>query len=80
MPNLYDGLDYQNKTLLETMCKEGFLQKDENQEWDLFENLAKITIQWKHTPEKSRNTNPISSKGGLHSIELSIAVEAKIQT
>ena len=31
---LYDGLDYQTKTLLETMCQGGFLQKDENQGWD----------------------------------------------
>ena len=28
---LYDGLDYQTKTLLEIMCQGGFLQKDENQ-------------------------------------------------
>ena len=27
---LYDDLDYQTKTLLETMCQGGFLQKDEN--------------------------------------------------
>ena len=37
---LYDDLDYQTKTLLETMCQGGFLQKDENQGWDLFEDLA----------------------------------------
>ena len=37
---LYNGLDYQSKTLLETMCQGKFLQKDENQGWDLFENLA----------------------------------------
>jgi len=28
---LYDDLDYQVKTLLETMCQGAFLQKDENQ-------------------------------------------------
>ena len=31
---LYDCLDYQSKTLLETICQGGFLQKDENQGWD----------------------------------------------
>jgi len=31
-------------------------------------------------PKKSRNINPISSKGGLHSIKLFIAVEAKISS
>jgi len=37
---LYDRLDYQTKTLLETMCQGKFLKKDENQGWDLFEALA----------------------------------------
>ena len=34
---LYDGLDYQTKTLLETMCQGEFLKKDEDQGWDLYE-------------------------------------------
>jgi len=37
---LYDGLDYPIKTLRETMCQGEFLQKDEDQGWDLFEDLA----------------------------------------
>ena len=56
----------------------GFLQKDENQGWELFEDLAEKTIQWESAPEKPRNSNPISSKGSFHSIESSIAAEAKI--
>ena len=44
----------------------GFLQKDENQGWELFEDLAEKTIQWELTLENSRNTNPISTKGGIH--------------
>ena len=60
------------------MCQGGFLQKDENEGWDLYENLAEKTIQWEPTSETSRNPNSISSKEGLHSIELSIANEAKL--
>ena len=60
------------------MCQGGLLQKDENEEWDLYENLAEKTIQWEPTSETSRNPNSISSKGGLHSIESSIANEAKL--
>ena len=60
------------------MCQEGFLQKDKNERWDLYENLAEKTIQWAPTNENSRNSNSISSKGGLHSIESSIAAEARI--
>jgi len=62
------------------MCQGGFLQKDANQEWDLFEELAEKTLQWEPTPEKFRNTNHISSKGGLHSIESFIPAEAKISS
>ena len=44
----------------------------------IYENLAEKTIQWEPTSESSRNPNSISSKGGLHSIESSIANEAKL--
>ena len=54
------------------------MQKDENEGWDLYEDLAEKTIQWEPTSESSRNSNSISSKGGLHSIESSIANEAKL--
>ena len=44
----------------------------------LYENLAEKTIRWEPTSENSRNSNSISSKGGLHSIESSIDNEAKL--
>jgi len=66
--------------MLETMCQGGFLQKDENQGWDLFENLAEKTLQWEPTSEKPRNSQSIASKGGLLSLESSIAAESKIAT
>ena len=47
-------------------------------DWDLYENLAEKTIQWEPTSESSRNPNSISSRGGLHSVESSIANEARI--
>ena len=60
------------------MCQGGFLQKDEIKGCDLYENLAEKTIQWESTSENSRNSNSISSKGGLHSIQSSIAAEPRI--
>jgi len=60
------------------MCQGGFLQKDKDEGWDLYENLAEKTIQWEAASEISRNPNSISSKGCLHSIESSIANEAKL--
>jgi len=60
---------------LETMCQGEFLKKDEDQGWDLFEALAKKTIQWGSCSDK---TNPTTSRTGLHSILTFIAAEAKI--
>ena len=56
----------------------GFLQKDENQDWNLFEDLAEKTLQWEPASEKPRNSQSIASRGGLLSLELSITAEAKI--
>ena len=72
---LYDGLDYQTKMLLETTCQGEFLKKDEDQGWDLYEVLAEKTIQRESCPKK---TNPTTCRSGMHSIESSIAAEAKI--
>ena len=57
------------------MYQEEFLKKDEDQGWDLYEALAEETIQWESYPEK---TNPTTFRIGMHSIESSIAAEAKI--
>ena len=46
------------------MCQGGFLQKDENQGC-LFEDLAKKTLQLEPTSKKPRNSQSITSKGGL---------------
>ena len=75
---LYDGLEYQTKTLLESMCQGGFLKKNEDEGWLLYEELADNTIQWEPTPKKFRTNDPSSSKGGVHSIEANIATEAKL--
>ena len=62
------------------MCQREFLQKDENQGWDLFEDLAEKTIKWEPSPEKLRNSQSIAFSGGLLSIESLVVAEAKIAT
>ena len=57
------------------MCQGEFLKKDEDQDWDLYEALAEKIIQWESCPEK---TSPTTFRTGMHLIESSIAVEAKI--
>ena len=59
------------------MCGGKFMKKDENEGWEIYEDLAEKILQWEPTNEESRIANPISSKRGLHSIEDSIATEAK---
>ena len=56
------------------------MQKDENQGWDLFEDLAEKTLQWESASEKSRNSQSIASRRCFLSLESSIATEAKIAT
>ena len=62
------------------MYQGGFLQKDKNQGWDLFEDLAEKTLQWEPTSKKPRNSQSIVLKEGLLSLESSITVKAKIAT
>ena len=62
------------------MCQGGFLKKNEDEGWLLYEDLADKTIQWEPTLEKFRTNDPNCSKGGAHSIEANIATEAKLAT
>ena len=39
------GLEYQTKTLLESMCQGGFLKKNEHEGWLLYEELADNMIE-----------------------------------
>ena len=74
---LYDGLDYQNKTLLETMSQGRFLKVDEHEGYELYEDLAEKFIQCEPISEESRTVNLIPSKMGLHSIEMFTTYEVK---
>jgi len=60
------------------MCQGGFLKKNEDEWWLLYEDLADKTIQWEPTPKKFRTNDPSSFNGGVHSIEANIATEAKL--
>ena len=78
LPSSFDGLEYQMKALLESMCQGGILKKNEDEWWLLYEDLADKTIQWEPILEKFRTNNPNSSKGSANSIEANIAIEAKL--
>ena len=77
LPSFYVGLEYQMKTLLESICQGGFLKKNEDED-GYYMKIWLIIIQWEPTLEKFRTNDPNSSKGGVHSIEANIATEAKL--
>ena len=66
----------QSKTLFESMSQGNFMQKLDEEVWTFLEELAENTMQWENSSEKPA-TAP-THKGGIHSIEQSIAAEAKM--
>ena len=80
MPNSLWQFWPPNQEPLENHVPRGILEKEWKWRWNLFEDLAEKTIQREPTNESSRNSNPISSKGDLYSIESSITAESKIAT
>lgn len=45
---IYDGLDFQQKALLESMCQGKFLDKEPTAAWDYLEEWSEQTIQWEN--------------------------------
>ena len=60
------------------MCEGRFLKKNEIERWEIYEDLAKKTLQWEPSNEEFRNSNSISSKFGLHPMEDFLITEAKL--
>ena len=78
---VYEALDSQTTALLESMCQGKFMEKDEDQGWEFFEDLAEKTMLWESTREpKKSNDSSSSSSRGLHSIGNSVATDAKLAT
>ena len=65
--------------MLESMCQGAFMKKNEDEAWEFLGEVVEKTIQWESTNDQSID-KPISSKGGIHSIEYSITTEAKFNT
>ncbi|XP_077222173.1 uncharacterized protein LOC143856016 [Tasmannia lanceolata] len=52
---IYEGIDYQTKQLLESMCPTGFTSyTDENDAWNFLIELAEKTREWESTQESER--------------------------
>ena len=42
---IYEGLDQQTRTMVESMCQGGFLSKNPTAAWEFLEDLAEKTMQ-----------------------------------
>lgn len=76
---IYEGLNMSSRTMLESMCQGAFMKKNEEEAWEFLEEFSEKTMQWESTNE-SIYEKPTSSRNGVHSLETSIATEAKFQT
>ncbi|XP_074342937.1 uncharacterized protein LOC141680673 [Apium graveolens] len=83
---VYEALDSSTTALLESMCQGKFMEKDEDQGWEFFEELAEKTMLWESTrepnrePSKHNETVGSLANKGLHLVGNSIATEAKLAT
>ena len=61
------------------MSHSDFMRMTDDAAWKFLEKIAKKTMQWEGFNKKPPTTNSITtSRSGVHSIENSIAVEAKM--
>ena len=77
---IYEALDSPTTALLESMCQGKFMEKDEDQGWEFFEELAEKTMLWESTRDPSKSLESSSTSRGVHSIGNSIANDAKLAT
>ena len=73
---VYDGLDQQTRTMVESMCQGGFLSKSVTDAWEFLEDLAEKTMQWKTARDDSLGSKII--RGGLHSVSDMSHLESKV--
>jgi len=50
---VYEGLDQQTRIIVESICQGDFLSKNATTAWELLEDLAEKTRQWKTARDDS---------------------------
>ena len=73
---VYEGIDQQTKTMLESMCQGDFLSKSATIAWELLEDLDEKTMQWETARDDSLSSR--FTRGELHSISDVSHLEYKI--
>ena len=75
---IYEGLDQQTRTMVESMCQGGFLSKSTTNAWEFLEDLAEKTMQWETAWDDSLSSR--IARGGLHSVSNVSRLEYKVAT
>ncbi|XP_074351553.1 uncharacterized protein LOC141690673 [Apium graveolens] len=83
---VYEALDSSTTALLDSIFQGKFMEKDEDQGWEFFEELAEKTMLWESTrepnrePSKHNKTLGSLANKGLHLVGNSIATEVMLAT
>jgi len=74
---IYEGLDQATRTMVESMCQGGVLNKSEIEAWDFLEELAKKTLQSETTRYESLGSRINTQKGGCHMVADTIYINTR---
>ena len=72
MSVLYERLEVNSKITIESICQSSFMRKTK-EAWAFLVDMAEKIIQWENINEK-----PTTSRSGIHAIDTSIDVKAKL--
>lgn len=77
--SFYDGITEQNRQMVDSACGGTFLNKNQDEAWDLFETLSENS---QHHASASRRAPPASSsipkRGGIYEVGQSVDVQAQV--
>ena len=65
---VYEGMDYQTRATIETMCQGNFTNKSDGEAWAFLEDMAEKTMQWETIREDD------CTRVGVNMVENSIGV------
>ena len=74
----YEGLTFQMRQFVEMMCNRKFLDKDPENAWDYFDQLAKNAQFWDNSDQSTKTKASPSFHGGMHVVRENNDVSARL--
>jgi len=77
---LYEGLDYQNKIIIESLCNGTFTSKTANDAWKFFEEVAENTLEWEpvNADDKQPTTIIVTNNSCMHRVNPNFESDVKM--